>query len=43
MRPVLRGLYRMESLKNGALDLLDVVKANEALDVEYENQRRMSN
>lgn len=38
-RPVLRGLCRYESLKDGTLSLLDVVKLNEALDVEAENQR----
>ena len=40
LRPVLRGLCHYESLKNGALDLIDFVKMNEALDVEAENQLR---
>ena len=39
MRPVLRGLCKYESLKNGDLTMLDVAKLNEALDVEAENQR----
>lgn len=37
MRPVLRHLCSYESLKNGSLSLLDVVKLNEALDVEAHN------
>ncbi len=42
MRPVLRGLCKYESLKDGTLDLVDVTRMNEALDVEAENQRRVS-
>lgn len=42
MRPVLRGMCRYESIKDGTIDLLDVVKMNEALDVEAENQRRLN-
>lgn len=41
MRPVLRGLCRYESLKDGALDLADVAMLNDALDVQAENERRM--
>lgn len=41
LRPVLRGLCKYESLKDGSLNLLDLVKMNEALDVEIENQIRM--
>ena len=41
LRPVLRGLCKYESLKDGSLDLLDISKLNEALDVESENQRRL--
>lgn len=37
-RPVLRGLCKYESLKDGSLNLLDIAKLNEALDVESENQ-----
>ena len=40
-RPVLRGLCLYESLKNGSLDLYDITRLNEALDVEAENQRRV--
>lgn len=39
LRPVLRGLCRYESLRDGSLNLLDVAKMNEALDVEAENRR----
>ena len=41
LRPVLRGLCKYESLIDGSLDLLDIVKLNEAIDVESENQRRI--
>ena len=37
MRPVLRHLCSYESLKTGSLNLLDIVKLNEALDVEAHN------
>lgn len=40
MRPVLRGLCRFESLKDGSLDLCDVALMNEALDVMDENASR---
>ena len=39
-RPVLRGLCKYESLKDGSINLFDIVKMNESLDVEAENQRR---
>ena len=39
-RPLLEGMYKMESLKDGALSLIDVVKCNEALDVKYHNLNR---
>ena len=42
MRPVLLHLCSYESLLNGALSLLDVSILNEAIDVERENQRRLS-
>jgi len=42
MRPVLRGLCRYESLLNGTLDLYDIARMNEALDVQDENERRMT-
>lgn len=34
LRPVLRGLCRYESLINGALNIVDIARMNEALDVE---------
>lgn len=40
MRPVLHGLCQYESLLNGALDLVDIQRMNDALDVKEENQRR---
>lgn len=41
-RPIMRGMCRYESLKDGALNLLDIAKMNEAIDVEIENQKRLS-
>jgi hypothetical protein len=41
MRPVLRGLCRFESLKDGTLDLADIALMNDALDAEAENERRV--
>jgi len=40
MRPVLEGMCRYESLKDGTLDLLDIAKMNDAIDVKNENERR---
>lgn len=40
MRPVLEGMCRYESLKDGSLDLLDMAKMNESLNVKSENERR---
>jgi len=40
MRPVLEGLCHYESLVNGALDLADVARMNEAIDVRQENEAR---
>lgn len=40
MRPALEGLCRYESLKDGTLDLEDVARMNEALDVRAENENR---
>ena len=37
MRPVLRQLCKYESLKDGTINLLDITKMNEALDVELNN------
>lgn len=38
MRPVLRGLCKYESLKDGSLDLSDIALMNDALDVEDDNK-----
>jgi hypothetical protein len=40
MRPVIEGKCQYESLINGALDLADVARINDALDVRAENERR---
>jgi hypothetical protein len=40
MRPVLRGLCKYESLKDGTLDLCDIALMNDALDVQDENEAR---
>ncbi len=40
MRPILRGLCKYESLKDGTLTLGDFVIMNQALDVQDENERR---
>lgn len=40
MRPVLRGMCRLESLYDGTLDLEQLALANDALDVMDENDRR---
>lgn len=40
MRPVLRGLCKYESLKDGTLGLHDIALMNDALDVQDENQFR---
>lgn len=40
MRPVIEGLCKYESLKDGTLDLADVARMNEAIDVRNENQER---
>jgi len=40
--PVLAGCVKGESLLNGAVDLEFIASANEALDVQFENHRRMT-
>lgn len=40
MRPAIRGMCKYESLKDGTLDLEDVARMNDALDVVDENERR---
>lgn len=42
MRPVLEGMCRYESLLDGRLKLVDVARMNDALDVKYENERRLN-
>jgi hypothetical protein len=42
LRPVLRGLCRYESLIDGKINLFDIARMNEALDVESENQERIN-
>lgn len=41
MRPAVEGICRYESLIDGTLDLSDVARMNEALDVRNENQARV--
>lgn len=41
MRPVLEGLCNYESLLNGVLDLADVARMNEAIDVRAEMEARV--
>jgi hypothetical protein len=41
MRPAIRGVYRMESLLDGTLDLEYVLVANDALNVTDENEYRL--
>ena len=40
MLPVLAGMTKMESLLDGTLDLQHIAWANEALNVQSENERR---
>jgi len=40
LRPVLERLCQYESLKNGVLDLEDIAKMNDALDIRFENEQR---
>jgi hypothetical protein len=40
LRPVLEKLCQYESLKDGTLDLEDLAKMNDAIDVRSENERR---
>ncbi len=39
-RPLSEGLCRVESYKDGTLDLCDIADLNDLLDVRQENQRR---
>lgn len=38
MRPVLAGLCKFESLKDGTIDLADLALMNDALQVQQDNQ-----
>jgi hypothetical protein len=40
MHPVVEGLCKYESLKDGTLDLEDIARMNAALNVKAENERR---
>ncbi len=40
MRPVLEGLCKFESLRDGTLTLMDIAYMNEAIDVRNENSMR---
>lgn len=42
MRPVLRGLCKYESLKDGTLDLCDIADMNDAISAMDENAHRAS-
>lgn len=41
MRPVVEGMCLYESLKNGAVDLEDIARMNDSIDVAHENQSRL--
>lgn len=41
LQPVIAGMCNYESLKNGALDLGDIARMNDALAVSNENQARL--
>lgn len=40
LKPVIEGLCKYESLKDGTLDLEDIARMNESLDVKTENENR---
>lgn len=40
LRPVLEGMCKYESLKDGTLDLEDIAKMNDAIDIKVENENR---
>ncbi|HBX3035890.1 TPA: NTP pyrophosphohydrolase [Klebsiella pneumoniae] len=41
-RPVTKGLCRYESLKDGSLDLADIARMNDWLDLEADNEYRIA-
>lgn len=42
LRPVNHGLCRYESLLNGSIDLADIARMNESIDVDNENRIRLT-
>lgn len=40
MRPVMEGHLKYESLKDCTVDLVDIAKLNDMIDVKLENERR---
>lgn len=42
LRPVNHGLCRYESLLNGNIDLADIARMNESIDVDNENRIRLT-
>lgn len=42
MRPIMRGLMKFESLIDGSVDLCDIALLNDAIDVQDENDHRLS-
>ena len=40
MRPVLHGMCQYDGLIDGTLDLRDICRMNDALDVKFENEAR---
>ena len=40
LKPVMERLIRYESLIDGTLDLADIARLNDAIDVKYENEAR---
>lgn len=41
MSPVMRGCCRYESLAAGTLDLIDIMRMNDAIAIDAENTRRV--
>lgn len=42
LRPAIEGVCLYESLVDGKLDLCDVARMNDALDIRMENQKRLA-
>jgi len=40
MRPVLHGMIRYTDLLDGSLNLVDIARMNDAIDIQAENRRR---